>query len=66
MKEYNVKAGGEVVVSNGFKTLKQAKAEVARFKEADSAYDICRSDGWYKIVVREIGPWRIVKDKKHA
>ena len=66
MKQYNVKAGKEVVVSNGFTTLKQAKAEVARFKESDSAYDICQPEGWYKIVVREIGPWRIVKDKKHA
>lgn len=63
MKEYNVKAGKEVVVSNGFKTLKQAKEEIEQFKEADSAYDISRSDGWYKIVVREIGPWRIVKER---
>lgn len=64
MKEYNVKAGGVVAVSDGFKTLKQAKAEVARFKEADSAYDIGRPDGWYKIVVREIGPWRVWRGKK--
>lgn len=63
MKEYNVKAGKEVVVSDGFKTLAQAKERLGSFKEADAAYDICRPDGWYKIVVREISPWRIIKER---
>ncbi len=62
MKQYNVKAGNEVVVSNHFETLAQAKREVKLFKEADEAYDIGRPDGYYKIVEREVTPWRVVKE----
>lgn len=44
-------------------TLAQAKREMRELKAADDAYDIPRPDGYYKIVEREIGPWRIVKEE---
>lgn len=62
MKQYGVKCGA-YAPSETFSTLGQAKTLRKKLKEADDAYDICRNDGYYKIVEREVTPWRIVKEE---
>lgn len=63
MKQYGVKCGRDLPAESVFANLAQAKREMRKLKEADEAYDIPRTDGYYKIVEREVTPWRVVKEK---
>lgn len=62
MKRYNVKTGDYVAEDDGYATIAEAKRKIKKMKEADSAYDISRPDGYYKIVEREVGPWTVVPE----
>lgn len=62
MKRYNVKIGNHVADGEGYATIAEAKREIKKLKHADDVYDICRSDGYYKIVEREISPWTVVPE----
>lgn len=63
IKQYGVKCGRDLPGESVFANLAQAKRHMKQLKHADDAYDIPRSDGYYKIVEREVGPWRIVKEE---
>ena len=63
MKEYNVMSEGETYYAEGFKSLRKAKKALKETIKAEESYDIYREDGYYKIVEREVTPWRIVKEK---
>lgn len=62
MKQYGVKCGSYAPCES-LSTLGQAKILLKKLKHADDAYDISRSDGYYKIVEREVTPWRVVKEE---
>lgn len=57
MKRYNVKIGNHVADGDGYATIAEAKRKIKKLEHADDAYDICRCDGYYKVVEREVGPW---------
>lgn len=63
MKQYGVKCGANLPYNEVCATLEQAKRHMKQLEHADDAYDIPRSDGYYKIVEREVTPWRIVKEE---
>lgn len=63
MKQYGVKCGANLPYNEVCATLGQAKRHMKQLEHADDAYDIPRPDGYYKIVEREITPWRIVKEE---
>ena len=63
MKRYNVKIGNHVADGEGYATIVEARREIKKLKHADDTYDICRNDGYYKIVEREVGPWTVVKEE---
>jgi hypothetical protein len=63
MKEYNVMSEGGTYYAEGFKSIRKAKKALKEIIKAEESYDIYRPDGYYKIVEREVGPWRIVKEK---
>lgn len=63
MKQYGVKCGRDLPAESVFASLSQAKRQMKQLKHADDAYDIPRSDGYYKIVEREVTPWRVVEDE---
>lgn len=63
MKQYGVKFGRDLPVESVYASLSQAKRLMKQLKDADDAYDIPRPDGYYKIVEREVGPWRVVKEE---
>lgn len=62
MKQYGVKCGAYAPCES-LSTLGQAKILLKQLKDADDAYDIPRPDGYYKIVEREVGQWRVVKEE---
>lgn len=62
MKQYGVKCGA-YMPSEKYSTLGQARLLLKKLKAADESYDIGRNDGYYKIVEREVGPWRVVKEE---
>lgn len=63
MKQYGVKCGANMPYNEVCATLAQAKRHMKQLKDADDAYDIPRPDGYYKLVEREVSPWRIVKEE---
>lgn len=63
MKQYGVKCGSDLPGESVYANLAQAKRHMKQLKDADDAFDIPRPDGYYKIVEREVGPWRIVKEE---
>ena len=63
MKEYNVMSEGETYHAEGFKSLRKAKKALKETIEAEESYDIYRPDGYYKIVEREVTPWRVMEDE---
>ncbi len=65
MKQYGVKCGANMPYNEEVcATLAQAKRRMRNLKDDDDAYDFQRPDGYYKIVEREVTPWRIVKEGK--
>ena len=62
MKRYNIKIGNHVADGDGYSTIAEAKREIRKLKHADDTYGISRSDGYYKIVGREVGPWTIIPE----
>lgn len=62
MKQYGVKCGRDLPGESVFASLAEAKRNMKQLKHADDAYDIPRPDGYYKIVEREVTPWRVMKE----
>jgi len=61
MKQYGVKCGANMSYNDEVcATLAQAKRHMKQLEHADDAYDIPRPDGYYKIVEREVGPWKVI------
>lgn len=63
VKQYGVKCGRDLPGESVYASLAQAKRHMKQLKDADEAYDIPRTDGYYKIVERGVTPWRAVMEE---